>query len=70
MTAKCALLAVVIDTGFSIGILPTLMDDVRCSGSEQRLIDCHHKTREGSNCDASENVGLVCGGETVEANNY
>ena len=53
---------VAMDSGFPNGDLPTLMDDVRCTGSESRLIDCSHKTRDRSNCDNTENVGLVCGG--------
>ena len=41
------------------------MDDVRCTGNESRLLDCGHKTREGSNCANTENVGLICGGVVV-----
>ena len=55
-------LPVAIYSRFPDGDLPTLMDDVSCTGNETRLIDCAHKTREGSNCDRSEHVGLICGG--------
>ena len=51
-----------VDTGFPDGDQPTLMDDVVCTGNEIQLINCTHKTREGSNCGRSENVGLICGG--------
>ena len=52
------------DRGFPDGgsDLPILMDDVICIGNESRLIDCMHKSENGSNCVHSEDVGLVCGG--------
>lgn len=52
------------DRGFPDGgsDLPILMDDVICIGNESRLIDCMHKSENGSNCVHSEDVGLECGG--------
>ncbi|XP_071842148.1 uncharacterized protein [Apostichopus japonicus] len=38
--------------------LPINMDDVTCTGREERLIDCQHTTT--SNCVHNEDVSLVC----------
>ena len=37
-----------------------LLDDVGCSGSESRLIDCNHAGIGNENCVHSEDVGIVC----------
>ena len=34
------------------------LDDLRCIGSETRLIDCSHATSE--NCVHHEDVGVIC----------
>ena len=36
------------------------LDDVACSGSESRLIDCSHAGIGNENCVHSEDVGIVC----------
>ena len=36
------------------------LDDVACSGSESRLIDCNHAGIGNENCQHSEDVGIVC----------
>ena len=36
------------------------LDDVACSGSESRLIDCDHAGIGRDNCGHSEDVGIVC----------
>ena len=36
------------------------LDDVACSGSESRLIDCGHAGIGNENCFHSEDVGIVC----------
>ena len=38
--------------------LPIVMDDVRCTGTEARFIDCQHNT--GHNCGHYEDAGCVC----------
>ena len=36
------------------------LDDVACSGSESRLIDCGHAGIGNENCNHGEDVGIVC----------
>ena len=36
------------------------LDDVGCSGSESRLIDCNHAGIGNDNCFHFEDVGIVC----------
>ena len=36
------------------------LDDVACSGSESRLIDCSHAGIGNENCGHIEDVGIVC----------
>ena len=43
---------------FSQGTTPIVFDDVACSGSEQRLIDCPYTSLH--NCDHSEDAGVEC----------
>ena len=42
------------------------LDDVACSGSESRLIDCSHAGIGNENCAHSEDVGIVCGESELE----
>ena len=39
---------------------PIWLDDVACSGSESRLIDCSHAGVGNENCVHSEDVGIIC----------
>ena len=39
------------------------MDDVACTGSEDKLIDCPHKTTD--NCGTGEGAGVKCKGNTL-----
>ena len=41
---------------------PIWLDDVECTGHEQRLIDCPHNGLENHNCDHFENAGVTCEG--------
>ena len=34
------------------------MDNVQCTGSEQRIRDCPHRTID--NCSGSEGAGVIC----------
>ena len=45
---------------FGQGSEPTLLDDVRCNGLENRLFDCEHNGIENENCDHSKDAGVVC----------
>ena len=45
---------------FGQGKEPTLLDGVRCSGSEGRLFDCPHNGFEIENCDHSKDAGVAC----------
>ncbi|XP_037015729.2 soluble scavenger receptor cysteine-rich domain-containing protein SSC5D isoform X2 [Artibeus jamaicensis] len=47
---------------FGQGSGPVWMDDVGCGGSEQALRDCPRSPWGRSNCDHSEDAGLVCTG--------
>ena len=37
-----------------------LLDDVECSGSENRLVDCTHGGISVHNCDHSEDAAVMC----------
>ena len=39
---------------------PIFMDDVDCSGDEERLIDCEHKGISDHNCRHFEYAGVYC----------
>ena len=45
---------------FGQGSDPTLLDYVRCSGSEHRLFDCEHNGIEIESCDHTKDAGVVC----------
>ena len=38
---------------------PIILDDVRCSGSEENILNCSYDSV--SNCDYSEDAGVICG---------
>ena len=38
---------------------PIILDDVRCSGSEENILNCSYDSV--SNCDHSEDAGVICG---------
>ena len=42
------------------GTDPIMLDDVRCTGSESKLVDCYHRVYGIHNCDHDEDVGLEC----------
>ncbi|XP_061193442.1 deleted in malignant brain tumors 1 protein-like [Saccostrea echinata] len=37
-----------------------LMDDVRCSGTENSLLDCRHTNNLNQNCGHSQDAGVIC----------
>ena len=38
------------------------LDDLRCTGNEQRLFDCRARPIGSHNCGHSDDVGVVCSG--------
>ena len=38
---------------------PIILDDVRCSGSEENILNCSYDSI--SNCNHSEDAGVICG---------
>ena len=49
-------------TGSSVvdGTGQIVLDDLRCTGSESRLIDCPHRGLGNHNCDHSKDAGVRC----------
>ncbi|XP_060563145.1 deleted in malignant brain tumors 1 protein-like [Ruditapes philippinarum] len=45
---------------FGRGILPTLLDDVQCTGSETSLFQCRHNGWGIENCSHDDDVGILC----------
>ena len=37
-----------------------VLDDVQCTGSELRLVDCRHNGLGNHNCDHSQDAGVRC----------
>ena len=44
--------------GYGVGLI--FLDDVRCSGTEARLWDCHNVGVGVHNCDHSADAGVRC----------
>ena len=42
-----------------------VLDDLRCTGSESRLVDCPHRGLGNHDCDHSKDVGVRCIGIPV-----
>ena len=50
---------------FGGGKGPILLDEVKCSGNEGRLLDCNHDEIERHHCTHTEDVGISCGKSLV-----
>ena len=44
------------------------MDDLSCTGNEQRLLDCRAPSIGSHNCGHSDDVGVVCSGTFIYSN--
>ena len=54
------------NAAFGEGSGPIFLDDVRCNGYEQRLVDCRSAALEVNNCFHPDDAGVVCvAGEPV-----
>jgi hypothetical protein len=43
--------------------LNILFDDLKCTGSESKLVDCRRTSPGNIDCTHSEDVGVVCAGQ-------
>lgn len=39
------------------------LDEILCTGDEERLSDCHHEAGNSHDCTHAEDAGVRCGGE-------
>lgn len=40
-----------------------LLDDVKCRGTEPNLLQCRHSPLYSTNCNHSEDAGVICQGK-------
>ncbi|XP_071505151.1 neurotrypsin-like [Diadema antillarum] len=53
---------------FGSGVGSIHLDDVECLGSENRLVECSHRSWGSNNCDHTEDVGVRCSVTDNEGN--
>ena len=56
--------AAALTSGFPSGTGVIWLDEVQCSGTETRLVDCTHPSFGTHNCGHSEDAGVRCTGTT------
>ena len=54
----------VLRSTYGNGVVPFLLDNVVCTGSESNLLQCAHTGLGEHNCDPSETAGVICEGIT------
>ena len=59
--------AVPITTGFTNGVGRIWLDNVECSGTEDRVFDCPALPIGDHNCDHTEDAGVRCAGIVILA---
>ena len=61
MTILSSIVATTLTLGNVVdGTGQILLDDLRCTGSESRLIDCSHSGVGNHNCDHTDDAGVRC----------
>ena len=50
----------ILRAGYGQGNDPIVLDDLRCNGRENRLIDCRKRTIGTHNCVHAEDAGVIC----------
>jgi hypothetical protein len=58
----CCRCGVVAKGDFGPGSGLTLLDDVKCQGTESSISQCQHRGWGVNNCGHSEDVGVICNG--------
>ena len=50
---------------FGSGSGPILFSDLSCVGNESTITECDHLSTGGHNCNHSQDVGVVCEGQSI-----
>ena len=45
---------------YGVGSGPIVLDDVRCNGKEEQLLDCHSNGPLNHDCSRSDDISIVC----------
>lgn len=61
MRNALAAVQAVLRAGFGPGTGNIVLDNLACSGTETRLVNCSHNGLNNHNCAHSEDAGVICG---------